>query len=179
MAPSQFQLMQLCKHDRVFRDTAVNPVAAALVRSMIGYNEAKFSSHNCFVKWKGDGYGEFLGLHADQGLSSALVLNANVNWALTDYTVDDGPVSARSQASSSHPVASCALNMPDISLVVLYPASGGSRLPLVEQVILHCNVRAWFDWRGQERCSRCCPNHLSSGQYDCVPWQALAWRVSA
>ena len=90
--PSQFQLMQLCKHDRAFRDTAVNPVAAALIRSMIGHYEAKFSSHNCFVKWQGDGYGEYLGLHADQGLPSKLVLNANVNWALTEYTLEDGPV---------------------------------------------------------------------------------------
>ena len=36
--------------------------------------------------------GEKLGLHADQGLPSELCLNANVNWALTDYTLEDGPL---------------------------------------------------------------------------------------
>ena len=51
--PAQFQLMQLCKHHRVFRDLAVNPVASELILSMIP--DAKFSSHNCFVKWRGDG----------------------------------------------------------------------------------------------------------------------------
>ena len=70
--PSQFQLMQLCTFDRAFRDLAVNPVATALTRHMIG-PLARFSSHNCFVKWAGDGYGESLGLHCDQtGRSSAL-----------------------------------------------------------------------------------------------------------
>ena len=34
--PSQFQLMQLCTFDRAFRDLAVNPVAVALMRHMIG-----------------------------------------------------------------------------------------------------------------------------------------------
>ena len=51
--PAQFQLMQLCKHHRAFRDLAVNPVATELILSMIP--DAKFSSHNCFVKWRGDG----------------------------------------------------------------------------------------------------------------------------
>jgi ectoine hydroxylase-related dioxygenase (phytanoyl-CoA dioxygenase family) len=90
--PAQFQLMQLCKEDRAFRDLAVNPVAAALISTVIGLGAARFSSHNCFVKWKGDGYGEKLGLHVDQGLPSPLCLNANCNWALTEYTLEDGPL---------------------------------------------------------------------------------------
>ena len=90
--PAQFQLMQLCKEDRAFRDLAVNRVAAALINTVIGLGAARFSSHNCFVKWKGDGYGEKLGLHVDQGLPSPLCLNANCNWALTDYMLEDGPL---------------------------------------------------------------------------------------
>ena len=93
-APSQFQLMQLCTFDRAFRDLAVNPAAVALMRHMIGPNATRFSSHNCFVKWAGEGYGESLGLHCDQGGVpqpwGRVALNANCNWCLTDYTLADG-----------------------------------------------------------------------------------------
>ena len=92
--PSQFQLMQLCTFGRAFRDLAVNPVAVALMRSMIGPTMTRFSSHNCFVKWAGDGYGESLGLHCDQaGIPlpwGRNALNANCNWVLTDYTLANG-----------------------------------------------------------------------------------------
>ena len=91
--PSQFQLMQLCTFDRAFRDLAVNPAATALMRHMIGPG-ARFSSHNCFIKWAGDGYGESLGMHCDQaGVPlpwGRVALNANCNWCLTDYTLDNG-----------------------------------------------------------------------------------------
>lgn len=91
--PSQFQLMQLCTFDRAFRDLAVNPAATALTRHMIG-PAARFSSHNCFVKWAGDGYGESLGLHCDQmGVPlpwGRVALNANCTWCLTDYTHANG-----------------------------------------------------------------------------------------
>lgn len=91
--PSQFQLLQLCTYDRAFRDLAVNPVANALMRYMIG-PAARFSSHNCFVKWAGEGYGESLGMHCDQqGVPLPWgrgALNANSTWCLTDYTLDDG-----------------------------------------------------------------------------------------
>ena len=91
--PSQFQLMQLCTFDRAFRDLAVNPVGNALMRAMIGPS-ARFSSHNCFIKWAGDGYGDSLGLHCDQaGVPlpwGRVALNANCNWCLTDYTLADG-----------------------------------------------------------------------------------------
>ncbi len=93
--PSQFQLMQLCTFHRAFRDLAVNPVAVALMRHMIGPSAARFSSHNCFVKWAGDGYGDSLGLHCDQGGApqpwGRVALNANCNWCLTDYTLANGP----------------------------------------------------------------------------------------
>lgn len=86
--PSQFQLVEICKYDRAFRDLAVNPVASALMRHILGPT-AKFSSHNCFIKWAGEGYGESLGLHCDQP-PWARPLNANCNWALTDYTKENG-----------------------------------------------------------------------------------------
>jgi hypothetical protein len=86
--PSQFQLMQLCTFDRAFRDLAVNPVAAALMRHILG-GMARFSSHNCFIKWAGEGYGESLGLHCDQ-LPWGRALAANCNWALTEYTLANG-----------------------------------------------------------------------------------------
>ena len=97
--PSQFQLMQLCTYHRVFRDLAVNPVATAIIDHLFGtddaaHSPARFSSHNCFVKWTGEGYGESLGLHADQGGIPLPwgdnALNANCNWCLTDYTKEGG-----------------------------------------------------------------------------------------
>ena len=99
--PSQFQLMQLCTYHRAFRDLAVNPVAVTLIHHLFGTEgsfgnhwPARFSSHNCFVKWAGEGYGESLGLHVDQGGIplpwGEKALNANCNWCLTDYTLDDG-----------------------------------------------------------------------------------------
>ena len=99
--PSQFQLMQLCTYHRVFRDLAVNPVATALIDHLFGAagdaapsSPARFSSHNCFVKWAGEGYGDSLGLHADQaGIPlpwGDKALNANCNWCLTDYTREGG-----------------------------------------------------------------------------------------
>jgi len=65
--PNQFLIQQLARHARGFRDLAVNPVAVALIRHLIGAHATRFSSHNSFVKWQGDyGYGPGLGLHADQ-----------------------------------------------------------------------------------------------------------------
>ena len=100
--PSQFQLLQLCTYHRVFRDLAVNRVANALIDYLFGTGPAsdekpsvaRFSSHNSFIKWAGEGYGESLGLHADQaGIPlpwGDKALNANCNWCLTDYTLADG-----------------------------------------------------------------------------------------
>ncbi|MDE0055932.1 MAG: phytanoyl-CoA dioxygenase family protein [Gammaproteobacteria bacterium] len=93
--PTQFLLQTLGRVHRVFRDVAVNPVAVAFMRHMIGGNNARFSSHNSFVKWHGGrGYGPTLGLHADQGRSplpwGRNALNGNTNWCLTDYTREGG-----------------------------------------------------------------------------------------
>ena len=107
--PSQFQLMQLCTFDRVFRDLAINPVAVALMRYLIGYPDTRFSSHNCFVKWAGEGYGDSLGLHCDMGQVplpwGRVSLTANCNWCLTDYTLDDGAFACvpGSHLRHSHP----------------------------------------------------------------------------
>jgi hypothetical protein len=108
--PSQFQLMQLCTYDRAFRDLAVNPAAIALMRHMIGPHSTRFSSHNCFVKWSGEGYGDSLGLHCDQAAVpypwGEVALNANCNWALTDYTLENGAFACvpGSHQRHSHPV---------------------------------------------------------------------------
>lgn len=93
--PSQFLLQRLCHLHRSFRDLAVNPVAVALIRHMIGSTATRFSSHNAFIKWQGDyGYGPNLGIHCDQ-LAVPLpwgrnALTANTNWCLTDYTHEGG-----------------------------------------------------------------------------------------
>ena len=108
--PAQFQLMQLCTFDRAFRDLAINPVAVALMEYLIQPESTRFSSHNCFVKWKGDGYGESLGLHCDQGGVplpwGRISLNANTNWCLTEYTMENGPLAVvpGSHHRNSHPV---------------------------------------------------------------------------
>ena len=61
--PSQFLIPQLARHHRMFRDLAVNPVAVALIRHMIGRTATRFSSHNSLVKWQGEfGYSKNLGL---------------------------------------------------------------------------------------------------------------------
>ncbi|HIG43002.1 MAG: phytanoyl-CoA dioxygenase family protein [bacterium] len=108
--PSQFQLMQLCTFHRAFRDLAVNPVANALMRYVIDPYQTRFSSHNCFVKWAGEGYGDSLGLHCDQaGIPlpwGRAALTANTNWCLTDYTLADGAFACvpGSHHSNSPPV---------------------------------------------------------------------------
>jgi hypothetical protein len=107
--PSQFQLVQLCTYGRTFRDLAVNPVAVALMRYLIDPVQTRFSSHNCFVKWAGEGYGDSLGLHADQaGVPlpwGRQALNANCNWVLTDYTKANGAfaIVPGSHLAHSHP----------------------------------------------------------------------------
>ncbi len=93
--PTQFLLQTLGRCHRAFRDLTINPVAVALMRHMIGGNNARFSSHNSFVKWRGGrGYGRTLGLHADQSQSplpwGRNALTANTNWCLTDYTREGG-----------------------------------------------------------------------------------------
>ncbi len=92
---TQFLIQQLASQHRLFRDLAINPVAVALMRHMIGRKSVRFSSHNAFVKWQGDfGYGPALGLHADQTAVplpwGRTAMTANTNWCLTDYTLEGG-----------------------------------------------------------------------------------------
>lgn len=87
--PSQLQVTQLCTLDRAFRDLAVNPAAVALMEHLLGVGKAQFSSHNCFVKWTGEGYGDSLGLHLDQQ-PWGRPITANATWALTEYTKENG-----------------------------------------------------------------------------------------
>ena len=92
---TQFLLGNLASRDRVFRDLAVNPVAVALIRHLLGGWSTRFSSHTAFVKWHGEhGYGAGLGLHCDQQLTprpwGVNARTANTNWLLTDYTREGG-----------------------------------------------------------------------------------------
>lgn len=118
--PSQFQLVQLCNIDRAFRDLAVNRASTTILHHLIGSKgfspifggehwAARFSSFNSFIKWQGEGYGESLGLHCDQGGVplpwGEKALNANCTWALTDYTHEGGAFACvpGSHLHKSHP----------------------------------------------------------------------------
>ena len=141
-APSQFLIQQLCRLHRSFRDLAVNPVAVALIRHMIGPNATRFSSHNAFVKWQGDyGYGPNLGLHCDQ-LAVPLpwgrnALTANTNWCLTEYTHEGGalayvPGSHRRMTPPTFPDAvrrAVPCEAPKGSLIVFHGATWHGAFP--------------------------------------------------
>lgn len=92
---SQFLLFYLLLEDRVFEDWLENPILRALVRATMR-GAAQLSSMVSFVKWRGQAYGEGLGLHSDAPASPEGVLpstfDAVVNGVLvlTDYTHDDG-----------------------------------------------------------------------------------------
>ncbi len=98
--PTQVLFQQLLKTHRAFRDLTLNPSVDALMDHMIGRlpNGAKarrLSSANSFLKWQGEhGYGESLGLHADQAPNplpwGTTALTANATWALSDYNLDNG-----------------------------------------------------------------------------------------
>jgi hypothetical protein len=140
--PSQFLIQQLCSLHRSFRDLALNPVAVALIRHMIGARATRFSSHNSFVKWRGDyGYGPRLGMHCDQ-LALPLpwgrnALTANTNWCLTDYTVEGGalvyvPGSHRRQRPPTFPEAverAVPCEAPKGSLIVFHGATWHGAIP--------------------------------------------------
>ena len=140
--PAQFQLVQLCTYkSRAFRDLAINPVATALIQHMVGYGEARFSSHNAFVKWRGEGYGDSLGLHVDQGAVpypwGKQAYNANCNWVLTDYTRDAGPLAVvpKSHLLRKHPTFPDAIEQaipvlcPKGSLVIFHGATWHGAYP--------------------------------------------------
>jgi len=141
--PSQFQLVQLCNIDRAFRDLAVNRVSTTILHHLIGAMgsplfggenwAARFSSFNSFIKWQGDGYGESLGLHCDQGGVplpwGEKALNANCTWALTDYTHEGGAFACvpgshlrKSQPSPDAAQEAIAVECPRGSLIAFHGA---------------------------------------------------------
>ncbi len=140
--PNQFLIQQLARHARIFRDLAVNPVAVALIRHMVGERATRFSSHNSFIKWQGDyGYGPGLGLHADQTAVplpwGRTALTANTNWCLTDYTLEGGALAyvPGSHRSGSRPVQPQAarravpVEAPKGSLIVFHGATWHGAFP--------------------------------------------------
>ena len=113
--PTQILIQQLMQIDRSFRELCVNPVVDALIDHLIGRfpdgrKARRLSSTNSFMKWQGDyGYGETLGLHADQGVNprpwGTTALTANATWALSDYSLDNGALAyvPGSHRFDSHP----------------------------------------------------------------------------
>lgn len=140
--PSQFLIQRLASQHRLFRDLALNPVAVALMRHLIGQSATRFSSHNAFVKWQGDfGYGKNLGLHCDQQAVplpwGRAALTANTNWCLTDYTKPGGalayvPGSHRLVSRPSFPEATrraVPAEVPKGSMLVFHGATWHGAFP--------------------------------------------------
>ena len=95
--PSQYLLYYLLFEDPVFEEWLENPV----LHAMAGYTmrgAAQLSSLTSFIKWKGDGYGETLGLHSDSPSSPDGVLPTthdfvcNCAMPLTEYTEENGAI---------------------------------------------------------------------------------------
>lgn len=139
---SQFLIQRLASYHRAFRDLAIEPVAVALIRHLIGPKSTRFSSHNSFIKWQGEfGYGSNLGLHADQTAIpppwGRRALTANTNWCLTDYTLDGGalayvPGSHRNGFRPQFPQATEAavpVEAPKGSLIVFHGATWHGAFP--------------------------------------------------
>ncbi len=139
---THFLIQQLATQDRLFRDLAVNPVAVALIRHMIGASATRFSSHNSFIKWDGEyGYGRNLGMHCDQTTVplpwGRNALTANSNWCLTDYTYDGGalayvPGSHRRMSPPTFPEAvkrAVPCEAPKGSLIVFHGATWHGAFP--------------------------------------------------
>ena len=72
---SQFLLYYLLFADPIFEDWLENPVLQALITFAMR-DRGQLSSLTTFVKWKGTGYGEGLGLHSDSPASPEGVLPA-------------------------------------------------------------------------------------------------------
>ncbi len=139
---TQFLIQQLARRDRVFRDLAINPVALALIRHLIGARATRFSSQNTFIKWQGEfGYGRNLGLHCDQTTVplpwGRNALTANTNWCLTDYTHEGGalayvPGSHRRMTRPTFPQATelaVPVEAPRGSLLVFHGATWHGAFP--------------------------------------------------
>ena len=92
--PSQYVLYYLALEDEAFAEVLLNPVSNLLASYLLG-GDYRLSSLTSFVKWEGPSSGS-LGLHSDcpPGLRGELPPThgsvANVTWALTDYTEENG-----------------------------------------------------------------------------------------
>lgn len=177
--PSQFLIQQLGRLHRQFRDLAINPVAVALMRHMLGEQTTRFSSHNSFVKWQGEfGYGPSLGIHADQNALPLPwgnhALTANTNWCLTDYTLEGGcfayvPGSNRRVSRPAFPAAvekAVPVEAPRGSVIVFHGATWHGAFPRkipgmrlsVANYYRHSMVTSQEDIHGtfpEELCSDC------------------------
>ena len=95
--PNQYILYYLLFEDPIFEDWLENPVLQALIK-LVMRDRGQLSSLTSFVKWKGEGYGDNLGLHSDSPASPEGVLQAthdavcNGTLVLTEYTKDDGAI---------------------------------------------------------------------------------------
>lgn len=93
----QFIMYYLLFEDRIFEEWLSNETMLAMVNHYMR-GEGQLSSMTSFVKWKGGGYGENLGLHCDTPRSISRELPSNcsdvVNSALclTDYSEKDGAI---------------------------------------------------------------------------------------
>lgn len=94
---SQFLLYYMLFEDAIFEEWLENPILQALV-AYVMRDQAQLSSMTSFVKWKGNGYGPTMGLHADApGSPDGLLTSThdevcNGTIPLTDYTKRDGAI---------------------------------------------------------------------------------------
>jgi len=95
---SQFLLYYLLMADPIFEKWLMNKTLYTMIDYLMRGTQ-QLSSMTSFVKWKGIGYGETLGLHSDTPPSTpeGLIPNnwfdvCNSTYCLTDYTKEDGAI---------------------------------------------------------------------------------------
>jgi hypothetical protein len=184
---TQFLIQHLARRDRAFRDLALNPVALALLRHLIGRRPLRFSSHNAFVKWHGEyGYGANLGLHADQQASprpwGTRTRVANTNWVLTDYTKEGGafayvPGSHRLDMPPVRDAAESAIPVecPRGSLIIFHGATWHGAFPRLApgmRLMIANYYRHWMT-TSQEDFRNTFPRELIDDCCDPVAFRAL------
>jgi hypothetical protein len=90
-----FYITRMLEVDKVFVDLQTSPVLNTLHRYILG-DDFRLGTSSGFVKWahpqgsKGPNHG----MHVDSPLvkPAGFGYDANVNWLLTDYTVEGGPI---------------------------------------------------------------------------------------
>ena len=91
----QYLLVSILEKDPAFEKIIQHPMTLPLVEHYLGHT-CLLSSLCAFIKWQdSEGYGENLGLHADDHLYQGTYLPDppqcfNTNWILTDYTKANG-----------------------------------------------------------------------------------------